>query len=60
MNKNFKLRIMQERIVDTRKYRYKCDYILYHGEYRHVIMRLERMYLDTTTSINGWKLMEVL
>jgi hypothetical protein len=51
---------MQERIVDTRKYRYKCDYILYHGEYRHVIMRLERMYLDTTTSINGWKLMEVL
>lgn len=57
LSDNFVARVISERIVDTRRYRYiikehRCGYA--------EILRINLDYLGTTKSINGWKVVKIL
>lgn len=54
MNKNFKNRVIKERIVDTKNYRY-C--VIEEGN-QLLIKKLPIEYLGTTQAINGWKIVK--
>jgi len=49
MKKEFENRVIQEFIVDTKRYRYM------HDEMTNEIKRLPIKYLDTTSAIDGWE-----
>ena len=50
MTKQFKIRVMSEKIVDTRKYRY----VYAEGK----IQRLKLEYLNTTAALTEWEVCE--
>lgn len=52
MTKHFFERVKNERLVDTRKYRY----IVKDGK----IMRLPKIDLNTTAAIDGWEVVKIL
>lgn len=49
MTNKFYNRVMSERVVDTREYRYMID------EREGAIVRLRIEYLDTTRALNEWE-----
>lgn len=49
MTNKFYKRVMSERVVDTREYRYMID------EREGAIVRLRLEYLDTTAAITEWE-----
>lgn len=51
-------RVISERIVDTRRYRYIIREHLSNGYAE--ILRIPLDYLGTTKSINGWKVVKIL
>ena len=57
MTKAFMERVKNERIVDTRKYRYVIDGTV--GK-TPCIKRLPRLDLGTTTAIDGWETVTTL
>lgn len=60
MNAKFRKRILDERCVDTQKYRYLIAPEYVNGERKYVIERLKIELLGTTASIDGWEILEVL
>lgn len=57
MTKVFTKRVKNERVVDTRKYRYILDDVV--GK-TPCIKRLPRIDLDTTAAIDGWETVATL
>jgi len=49
MKKEFENRVIQELLVDTKRYRYVYDGM------KNEIKRLPIKYLDTTSAIDGWE-----
>lgn len=58
MTKSFMERVKNERIVDTRKYRYVLDAPV--GKPSPCIKRLPISDLDTTAAIDGWEVVATL
>lgn len=56
MTKTFENRIIRERSVDTKTYRY----ILVDTATTREIRRIRLDYLDTTAAIDGWELVKVI
>ena len=54
MTNKFYNRVMSERVVDTREYRYMID------EREGTIVRLRLEYLDTTAEITEWETVKSL
>lgn len=55
MTKGFVTRVLNERIVDTRKYRYVVVECYDHASQWLEIHRLPISDLDTTAAIDGWE-----
>lgn len=51
MTKAFEKKVIEEKIVDTKNYRYVYNVYADHAE----IKRLPIDYLDTTGALNGWE-----
>lgn len=54
MKKDFEQRVIREEVVDTAKYRYMYIY----NEDDCCIIRIERKYLGTTITNNGWEMVK--
>ena len=57
MTKSFMERVKNERVVDTRNYRYILDVPV---DKTPCIKRLPRIDLDTTAAIDGWEVVTTL
>ena len=56
MTKMFEAKVIRERIVDTKTYRYRV-----HEHADHMdIERIELCKLDTTEAINGWEIVKTI
>lgn len=60
MKKELRERILNERIVDTKNYRYITEECYNASEQWLEIRRLPLSNLDTTAAINGWETVEVI
>lgn len=60
MTNKFRNRILNERIVDTTKYRYTLNIEVVNNSNACVIRRIEKKYLDTTRALEPWEIVEVL
>lgn len=54
MTKKFLEKVLHDRVVDTKKYRYRVN------ESTGYIERIPIEYLDTTKALEGWELVEDL
>ena len=54
MKKEFIERVIRERVVDTRKYRYVCHFGWTHASIR----RMERRVLGTTAAYDRWEVVK--
>lgn len=60
MKKEFEKRVLNERIVDTAKYRYVVAECHNSSSQWFEIRRIPLDQLDTTASINGWETVKVI
>ena len=60
MSKTLKVRILAERIVDTKKCRYILDDDMAANKGKAIIKRLPIALLNTTRAIDGWETVAII